>query len=81
MDTQEQMQAFRNELIRRFDELTHWAIDNWPDKGRPLTAVDFVQIREQMAVAGVSREDVDKQKREPSEGGPQYRDIDPTPWP
>lgn len=81
MEAKEQMEVFRKELIRRFDELTHWAVDNWPDKSRPLSAVDFVAIRQQMAAAGDKPGESGKQGLDPSEGGPQYIDMDPAPWP
>lgn len=81
MDTGPEIDAFRKELIRRFDELTHWAVDNWPDRSRPLSAVDFVRIREQMAAAGDRPEDSGQRGLDPAEGGPQYRDVDPAPWP
>jgi hypothetical protein len=81
METKEQVDIFRNELMRRFDELVHWAVDNWPDQSRPLTAVDFVEMREKIAVAGAKPGEAEEQDLEPSEGGPQYRQVTPAPWP
>lgn len=86
MDAKEQIDDFRNDLVRRFDELVHWAIDNWPDRSRPLTAVDFIEMRNQMTVMGArpgeaGHPESEPPKQEPSEGGPQYVQVTPAPWP
>ncbi|SNS83399.1 hypothetical protein SAMN06265795_107107 [Noviherbaspirillum humi] len=83
MTSREEIDAFRSELLRRFDELTHWAVDNWPDRQRPLTAVDFAPMREHFARAGEPPEHLRQEEPppDPAAGGPQFRDVDPAPWP
>lgn len=74
-------QAFSRELSRRFEDLVRWAIANWPERERPLTESDFTRVRQEMAQLGASPEAVVKEAPEPSAGGEQYVNINPSPWP
>lgn len=84
MASQEEKQAFRDELINRFDELVRWATDAWPDKNRPLTAVDLVPLREQLANIVSQAEQhqaATSSALDPEDGGGQFRQVTPAPWP
>jgi hypothetical protein len=82
MDNSDQRRQFVGELWRRFEALQQWAIDNWPDKQHPLSSADFVQARKEILDLADERHPVQgSQVLEPSEGGPQYVDVTPTPWP
>lgn len=82
MDNSDQRRQFVGELWRRFEALQQWAIDNWPDKQHPLSSADFVAARQEILALADERHPVPSgQVPEPSEGGPQYVDVTPTPWP
>jgi hypothetical protein len=74
---------FINELWRRYEEVQDWAIANWPDKEHPLSTSDFVEARKEIlalglpAAARVPAQDA----AEPEQGGAQYIDVTPAPWP
>ena len=76
--------AFSTELKRRFDELSAWAIANSPDPTSPLKRTDFEVCRKE--IERLADRDLDMGERnatipEPSENGPQYVNMNPTPWP
>lgn len=74
-------QAYSKELSRRFEELVRWAIDNWPERGRPLSEADFARVRQEMVQLGVPPETIVKEAPDPAAGGEQYVNINPSPWP
>lgn len=75
---------FINELWQRFEQLQQWAEQNWPDTDNPLSSADFVETRKELlglrnpaqAPGGTLPHD-----REPEQGGAQYVDMNPAPWP
>lgn len=83
MINEESRRQFVSELWQRFEELQKWAEENWPDQENPLSSADFVESRKEILgirnpaqapagpVAG----------REPEQGGAQYENLNPTPWP
>ncbi|WP_343729699.1 hypothetical protein [Duganella sp.] len=83
MDNEDERRRFISELWQRFEQLQAWAVENWPDKEHPLSSADFVASRKEIlglrnpaqAPAGAPAE------REPEQGGPQYIDLNPAPWP
>lgn len=77
----DQRRAFINEVWRRFEEVQQWAIDNWPDRERPLSSSDFVEARKEILALGAMSSEPKRQEPEPSEGGAQYVDVTPAPWP
>ena len=81
MASNDASKVFANELQRRFEELVHWAIDNWPDKSQPLTEADFAVSRKEMEKISARQPPSGKGGPEPSEGGEQYVNMNPTPWP
>ncbi|MYM87219.1 hypothetical protein GTP81_18180 [Rugamonas sp. FT107W] len=89
MDKETARRQFVSELWQRYEELQRWAEENWPDKEHPLSSADFVETRKELlglrnpaqapgrpASAGASGD-----AREPEQGGAQYIDVNPTPWP
>lgn len=76
--------AFSAELKRRFEELSAWALANSPNPASPLKHADFDACRRE--IEKLADRDVDIGERnarlpEPSENGPQYVNMNPTPWP
>ncbi|KQV86277.1 hypothetical protein ASD15_29860 [Massilia sp. Root351] len=85
MDEQQRRQ-FINEVWQRFEEVQNWAIANWPDRGRPLSSSDFVEARKEILALGLTgdaRLDHPAQagEPEPEQGGAQYIEVTPAPWP
>jgi hypothetical protein len=85
MQNDEDRRQFVAELWRRFEEVQNWAIANWPDKERPLTTSDFVEGRKEILGLGLPAAQKLTQDPEaapePEQGGPQYEDVTPAPWP
>jgi len=76
-----QKAIFTRELQRRLDELINWIVESSPDKKIVLAKKDFADIRQfilHIASAGV---DVQAIEPEPEEGGAQYINDNPAPWP
>lgn len=74
MDREEERRRFIGELWQRFEELQAWAVENWPDQEHPLSSADFVASRKE--ILGLRAP-----LPEPEQGGPQYIDQNPAPWP
>lgn len=75
---------FSKELKQRFEEFATWTIANWPDKDTPPSTRDFDVARKEIAT--LTTRDFDLGKRnaaipEPEDGGPQYSNVNPAPWP
>jgi len=66
---------FINQLLERFAPLQQWALDNWPDTAHPLERSDFAAVRREILALAHSR------PPEPEQGGPQYINENPAPWP
>ena len=84
MNIHDEHAEFSNELKRRFEEFTVWAIANWPDKDTPPTSRDFDVARKE--IAAITKRDFDIGARnaaipEPEDAGPQYVSVSPAPWP
>lgn len=75
--------AFINELWERFEELQQWAEANWPDQENPLTSADFVEARKEILGLRNPSQAPGKvpEAREPEQGGAQYVNLNPAPWP
>jgi len=86
---EQQRRDFVNEVWRRFIEVQDWAIANWPDGQRPLSSSDFVEARKEILALGQPRTERDteldtrgnRREAEPEQGGAQYVDVTPAPWP
>ncbi len=81
MASKQECDKFASELERRFQELMEWAIGNFPNKGEPLSASDFADARKEISKICAKAGQPWKSAPEPSEGGPQYRSLNPAPWP
>lgn len=81
MDTDTQRREFINQVWLRFEQVQDWAIQNWPDASRPLTTADFVAARQEILALGTAPRAAQRQDSEPAEGGAQYVDVTPAPWP
>lgn len=86
MDAEEERRRFVAEVWRRFEEVQNWAIAHWPDRSRPLTSSDFVEGRKEILGLGLPPERKlghapPQPAPEPEQGGPQYQDVTPAPWP
>jgi len=83
MVNEDMRRQFVNELWQRFEELQRWAEENWPDQENPLSSADFVESRKEIlglrnpsqAPGGLPAD------REPEQGGAQYVNLNPAPWP
>ncbi|MCM2568229.1 MULTISPECIES: hypothetical protein [Janthinobacterium] len=87
--TPEQLEEARREFIaelwRRFETLQEWAVSHWPDQEHPLSSADFVEARKEIlslrSPAGSLNQPVQQNEAEPEQGGAQYVDVTPAPWP
>jgi hypothetical protein len=78
---------FITELWRRFETLQEWAVSHWPDQQHPLSSADFVESRKEIlslrSPAGPLNQPAARDAAEPppEQGGAQYLDVTPAPWP
>nr|WP_314636319.1 hypothetical protein [uncultured Janthinobacterium sp.] len=89
--TPEQLEEARREFIaelwRRFEALQEWAVSHWPDQEHPLSSADFVEARKEIlslrSPAGSLSQPAARHgaEPEPEQGGAQYVDVTPAPWP
>jgi hypothetical protein len=82
--TDEEKQYFAAQLALRFDDLIQWAVTQWPDKDRPLTAAHFERARAEfaaLAAGDYAATAGNAAEPEPEHGGAQYIDVTPAPWP
>ena len=84
MASKEECDRYAAELTQRFDELTRWAIANWPKKDFPLLSSDFSESRREIGgivgskLGDASNDDGALDRRR---GSSQYVDMNPMPWP
>lgn len=89
MSESDPRRLFIKELWERFEVLQQWAIEHWPDQQHPLSSADFVETRKELlglrnpaqAPGGTGPGAASGQGREPADGGAQYEDVAPAPWP
>lgn len=85
MASKAECDKYAAELTQRFEELTKWAIVNWPRKEFPLLASDFTESRREIAgIIGPKLGDGDTESLPASAANAddgQYRDVNPMPWP
>lgn len=84
MASKQEHDKYAVELTRRFEELTKWAIANWPNKDFPLLPSDFDASRRELSeIVGPKLGDGDGPTspfpEDPDAG--QFRDMNPMPWP
>lgn len=87
MNNEDARRQFISELWQRFGQLQAWAEENWPDKEHPLSSADFVESRKEIlglrnpAQSPAQSPGKPPAGREPEQGGAQYENLNPTPWP
>lgn len=83
MATKEECDRYAIALAQRFEELTDWAVANWPRKDAPLVKTDFAQCRKELAyILGPKLGDGSGgPPNEPGTDDGQYREVSPMPWP
>ncbi len=84
MASKEECDRYAAELTQRFEELTRWAIANWPKKDFPLLRSDFSESsREIGGIVGAKLGDASDDAAVPGRkrGSGQYVDMNPMPWP
>lgn len=84
MENSDRMKTFGIEMKARFEAFAAWAIDQWPDADHPLSSVDFDVARKEIEALTEGRQNIGERNAdipEPSENGPQYVNVNPTPWP
>ncbi|MEG0885540.1 MAG: hypothetical protein RSF79_14140 [Janthinobacterium sp.] len=87
--TPEQLEEARREFVaelwRRFEALQEWAVSHWPDQQHPLSSADFVESRKEIlslrSPTGSLTQPAQQNEAEPEQGGAQYVDVTPAPWP
>ncbi|MDZ5636041.1 hypothetical protein [Janthinobacterium sp. GMG1] len=82
---EEARREFIAELWRRYEALQEWAVSHWPDQQHPLSSADFVEARKEIlslrSPAGSLNQPAQNDEAEPEQGGAQYQDVTPAPWP
>jgi hypothetical protein len=84
MASKQECDQYAAELTERFEQLTQWAMENWPNKEFPLLRSDFTESRKELAqIAGPKLGDCDTDTSPPAKGddAPPFIDMNPMPWP
>jgi hypothetical protein len=84
MASKTECDKYASELTQRFDELTRWAIANWPKKNFPLLNSDFSASRREIsAIVGprLGEGDKDGEAADRKRDSGQYIETNPMPWP
>lgn len=84
MASNEEFDRYAAELTQRFEELTKWAIANWPKKEFPLLESDFRESRREIGtIIGPKLGEGESTSSAPAipAKSEQYRDVNPMPWP
>ncbi len=72
--------SFAMEVNAKINNLIDWVIENSPEKEHPLSYSDFADVREQFNKVACGLDSLQNEP-EPSEGGAQYVNVTPAPWP
>lgn len=72
---------YAQELELRIDGLVEWAIANQPHTVTKLSKSDFSEPREIFCTIAKGGGTLLKQEPEPADGGAQYINDNPAPWP
>ncbi len=86
VSAQVEQPSYAQELEQRLDDLIAWAIAEQPHKIAKISDADFSSVREAFLTTAKSGGKLAEQREnesvpEPSEGGPQYINDNPAPWP
>lgn len=80
MSEQTEAAIFTREVERRLDDLVRWVIDNRPRKSVSLSPQDFNALRREFCEIANCNTGL-LSEPEPEQGGPQYINDNPAPWP
>jgi hypothetical protein len=58
-----------------------WTISNWPDQDRPISAADFENAQRAVRAIAQRLRYPQGEALAPSEGGAQFVNVAPAPWP
>ncbi len=84
MATKQECEDFATEFERRFETLIDWANQNWPDTNQPLRPEDFTASRREVGLllgARLRTRPPADAGPAPADGGAQYINVAPAPWP
>jgi hypothetical protein len=81
MNDKPQTEQFAADLEQRFSDLVQWAVSNWPDRERPLSAADLDDARRAVHAITQRLRYPAGEALAPSEGGAQFVNVSPAPWP
>ena len=71
---------FKLECEKKFDELVAWAVLN-AEECHELSASDFDEVRRKFCHIAINGSKAPAEEPEPAEGGAQYVNVTPAPWP
>jgi hypothetical protein len=71
---------YAREVTRQLDSLIAWAIDKAPVDDPPLSLNDFYEVRKNFLIIATKGHPL-YHEPEPAEGGAQYINVTPAPWP
>lgn len=77
----EQELSYAQQLELKLNDLIDWAIANQPHKLSKLSRDDFNEVCDQFCTIAKGGGSLLEQEPEPSEGGAQYINDNPAPWP
>ena len=81
MSEKTQNAIFTRDVQRKLDELINWIIENRPDKNNALSRNDFSIARQSIYSIATGDTDLHHIEPEPADGGAQYINDNPAPWP
>jgi hypothetical protein len=81
MSNQQQKEQFAADLEQRFRDVMQWAVTSWPDPDHPIAIEDFEDVHKAVQVNSQRVRHPSGEARAPSEGGAQFVNIAPAPWP
>ena len=72
---------FAREVQRKLDELINWIVENSPATSNSLLPRDFSEARQSIYRVATGNADLQHIEPEPADGGAQYINDNPAPWP
>lgn len=72
--------SFTSEVERQLDGVIEWAITHSPARDVSLSSDDFADLRKEFVIRAKEGNPQEREP-EPSEGGAQYINDNPAPWP
>ena len=81
MSEKAQEAIFAREVQRRIDDLVDWIVASSPDKKRNLSREDFQSIKKTLCSLAAGDTNLQLLEPEPEQGGAQYINDNPAPWP